>query len=239
MKYLISVLLLLVAATDSRAEAPKKYADIYYPALDNIQLDEGTVELWVIGDFDSDIENKTSTSWCTPFDLVFTEEKAHFPITFLTWGHALAQIGYGKPQQSYVWSGKLSWKPGESHAIAWTWSGRKRSLFVDGVCKWIGKGGVPSQSLDQVVEGPIKGNLSRGELHIGSGHSLMAIDEVRISSIARTPEEIAATWKDAPKRDAYTLLIDHCDGTITVGKAGGATSIIDGKFGKAIRLWGE
>ena len=128
-----------------------------------------------------------------------------------------------------------------------------RSMFVDGRYDESKPSEGPLQgegrgytSLDVPVEGPLLGNLSRGFLWIGRNTSIITVDEIRISSVARTPEEIKANWQKAPTRDAYTLLLDHCDGgaaEVITGVPGakleGACKVVDGRFGKAIQLWVE
>ncbi|MBI4027794.1 MAG: hypothetical protein HY360_22605 [Verrucomicrobia bacterium] len=160
------------------------------------------------------------------------------------------------PQQSYVWSEKVHWKTGEAHHIAWTWSGRKRSLYLDGK---IGKGqpnagplqgeGRVDTSENVVVEGWLHGDLTRAQLLIGRGHSSFTLDELRISSVARPLDEIRNQMNTAPDSDAYTLLLDHGEGgpaDVISGSSGekggkleGSHEIVPAKFGKGIKLWKE
>jgi hypothetical protein len=235
------------------AAADRKYGNLIYPAAGNIQLDEGTVEIWLISGFDSEPETKDSASWCCPFDLIFPSENAHYILNFITWGKALAQVGYGKLQHSYVWTRTLVWKPGEFHHLAWTWSGRKRSVYVDGTAG--GKGTKGETPAEVTVEGPLVGDLTDARIEIGRGHSPITIDGVRISSIARTSEEIAKGWQSAPKRDAMTLLLDHCEesdpeviaeskertpeGEVVRRRLEGGHEWVKGRFGNAIQLWAE
>ena len=244
----VLIFVALAFAMPLHAEQPvRTYGNLTYPAKGNIQLDEGTVELYVISGFDSQEEWKHASTYGTLFNIVMPEENWSYTLTFITWGHAIAMIGYAYPQQSYVWNGAGKWKPGESHVVAWTWSGRKRSVFADGEYKFIGKGGAKGSSIDNVVEGPLHGDLTKAQLMIGRGHSVFTIDEVRISSIARTPEELMKRKDAAPVADAHTLLLDHCDGGPadviskfsgeTAAKTEGSFEIVDGKYGKAIKLW--
>jgi hypothetical protein len=173
----------------------------------------------------------------------------------------MAMIGYGQPQQSYVWSGKLNWKPGERHYIVWTWSGRKRSIYLDGKHRESGPLDPPLQgegraggnsTKDVPVEGWMRGTLTGARLMVGLQYSPISVDEIRISSVARTDEEIARAYaSDAPPaRDAYTYVLDHCDGTpestFVSGFSGekGATlagtyKVVEGRYGKALQLWSE
>lgn len=221
----------------------RQFASLTYPAKGHFQLDEGTVELWIVPGFDA---NDKTNAAATYFNLVLPEQAGHFVLMHVSWGGALAMVGYVFPQQSYVWSEKLKWKAGEPQHIAWTWSGRKRSVYINGR---IGKGapghgplqgeGRIDSSQDVIVEGWIHGDLTNAQIVIGRGHSLLTIDELRISSIARPLEEIAAQMNGAPVADAYTLLLDHCDGGEPTGKIEGAHEIVETKFGKGIKLWKE
>lgn len=84
-------------------------------------------------------------------------------------------------------------------------------------------------------------------------HDNIAVDELRVSAIARTAEQLTNSCaKGALVRDEHTLLLDHFDrieGEQTVaeqisgygGEKGGKLlnkcyELVDGKFGKAVRL---
>jgi len=228
-------------------QPPHTFAALTYPARGNIQIDEGTVELYVISGFDSEEEWKHTSSYAVLFDVVFPEANWHYVLNFITWHHGISMVGYGKPQHSYVSFGHPRWKPGEHRTVAWTWSGRKRSLIVDGKYNYVGKHGAPGDSRDNIVEGWIQGDLTNAKLVLGAG--VFSIDEIRISSIARTPEELIELQKKPPVADAHTLLLDHCDGGPAEiisgfsgekgGTLGGSYEVIDGKYGKAIKLWKE
>ncbi len=183
------------------------FAHLSYPARGNIQLDEGTVELYVTSGFDSEEEWKHTSSYAVLFDVVFPEENWHYVMNFITWSHGISMVGYAAPQQSYVSFGHPRWKPGEHRVVAWTWSGRKRTLIVDGKYDYEGKAGAPGDSRDNVVEGWLHGDLTNARLILGAG--VFTIDELHISSIARTPEELAKLKDTPPVADAHTLLLDH------------------------------
>ena len=243
-------LLVALTALPVRAEPPPRvHGNLIYPARGNIQLDEGTLELYVISGFDSEEEWKQKSPYGTLFDLAFPDENWHYVLSFITWSHGISMVGYAQPQQSYVSFGRPRWKPGEHHVVAWTWSGRKRTLLVDGKRKYEGKHGVIGESVDVVVEGVIHGDLTKATIMLGLGHSTFSLDELRISAIARTPEDLATLKDSAPTADAYTLLLDHCDGGPaevisghsgeTGGKLDGGYEIVAGRYGKAIQLWKE
>src|ERR1051325_2940565 len=166
-----SACLFLLSITAHAGPPERTYGGMSWPAKGNIQLDEGTVELYVISGFDSQEEWKHTSTYGTLFNIVMPEENWHYVVTFITWSHAIAMVGYAYPTHSYVWNGACKWKPDEAHVVAWTWSGRKRSVFVDGVSKYIGKGGAPGDARDNIVEGVLHGDMTKAQLMIGRGHS--------------------------------------------------------------------
>ena len=242
--FVFALLLATMAPSFAHAQS-RQWGYLKYPAHGNIQLDEGTVELYVVSGFDSEENWKGDPPHATFFDLVFPDENFHYVISFIGWSRGISMVGYAKPQQSYVSFGHPRWKPGENRVVAWTWSGRKRTLIVDGKIEYEGKAGVKGESVDEVVEGGLSGDMTKAFIQLGSGY--FSIDEIRISSIARTPEELIARKDTAPVADAHTLLLDHCDGgpaEVIAGRSGetgstlqGSYEIIDAKYGKAIKLW--
>lgn len=238
------------------AQQAKSFGSITYPAPGNLDWDEGTVELWIVNDFDTGVPKNANNMHL--FDIRLpSNDGAHYYLGYINWGNSLAQIGFSNPRHSYVWSGKINWKAGEPHYVVWTWSGRVRSLYIDGHSVESGKFDPPLQgegrgrsSANVVVEGELRGNQTGAQLIVG-GNSMFTIDEIRISSVARPVEELARIYASnkAPTRDAFTLLLDHCDGgtaeTISglngekAGTISGGHKIVEGKFGKAIQLWSE
>lgn len=254
--WIILAAFLLAHASLASAAEPKQYGSITYPAAGNIDLDEGTFDIWVVCGYDTDAPNKQQHTM-TIFDLKpIPEEPFHYYLGMVN--GSLAQIGFVVPRQSYVWAGALHWKTGERHLVTWTWSGRKRSIFIDGKIRESGPNeqrlqgeGRGNSSADVVVEGWLRGNLSRAQLIIGLRQSFMTVQGVRISSTAHSSDEVARTFADAGKltRDAHTLLLDHCDGEpaeVISGFSGergaalsGSYKVIESTFGKALQLWVE
>src|SRR5262245_10972632 len=116
MNRLVAASLLWLMATLTHAQAPpppSEFGALEYPARGNIQLDEGTVDLWVISNFDTDYKPQKDLAWqATLFNIVFPEENWHYPLYFIAWANGFALVGYGVPQQRYVWLGPPHWKPG-------------------------------------------------------------------------------------------------------------------------------
>src|SRR5688572_28297434 len=73
-----------------------EFAQLSYPASGNIQLDEGTVDLWIISDFDTDYPPDKSgkdLNWqATLFNVVFPEQKSHYPLYFIAWANGFAWV---------------------------------------------------------------------------------------------------------------------------------------------------
>ena len=248
MKFLVALLtVLLVPAVHAQSLPPAQFGNLVYPAPGNIHLDEGTLDLWLIGDFDTDRDKATATGpdnrSAVFFMLMFPDENWKYSFFFVGWADALALVGYNDPGQRYIWVGPPHWKAGERRHVVMTWSGRKRSLYIDGVSDWVGSKGKRA-SRDVEVEGEFMGDLTRAFIQIGGGHSYLTVDEIHIRRIALTTAEVLAEKDAAPVADVNTLLLDHCDGgppTIS-GSEGerqltGTYEIVDGKFGKAIKLW--
>ena len=254
-KPLLPIFLALFAASahsEQQPPPPGEYGALEYPARGNIQLDEGTVDIWVTAIFDTDFKadrtGKIGAWQATLLDLVFPDENWHYPLYFIAWANGFAFVGYTQPPQRYVSAGPPRWKPGESHRVTLTWSGRKRSVFLDGISAWVGAKGAYS-SRDVIVEGELHGDLTSAVIRIGGGNSALIVDEIQIRRIALTTDEVVKA-KDAPLvADANTLLLDHCDGGVpeiigvqtgeTKGNLTGVFDIVDTRFGKGIRLWRE
>jgi hypothetical protein len=252
---LMITILFAVLATGASAQKPVSFGSLTYPAPGNIDWDEGTLELWIVNQFET---VPKSTNSMNLFDIRLpSSDGAHYYLGYIGWANSLAQIGFSNPRHSYIWSDKLKWKPGERHYIAWSWSGRVRSLFIDGHSSESGPFDPPLQgegrgrsSASVVVEGELRGNMTGAQLIVGGG-SLFAIDEIRISSVARSTNEIARVHAATtpPSRDAFTLLLDHCDGSAPeiisglsgekAGSISGAHKFVDGQFGKALQLWSD
>jgi hypothetical protein len=253
----LSVVAGVARAQPAKPPEPKRFGSMVYPAAGNIDLDEGTVEMWVIANSDTSIHTTNNLVF---FDIRHAEG-THFYFGALNIGvqpKSISMIGFTVPRHSFVWGGALLWKPGDVHYVAFSWKGKLRSIYIDG--KPVERGplepalqsetGIRS-SKDVTVEGWLYGNLTTTQLLVGMQHSPFTVDELRVSSVERSLEEIAAVYASrAPlPPDAYTLLLDHCDGgpaAMVSGFSGetgaqflGSYKVVDGAIGKAIQLWTE
>ena len=244
--------LAIVTCCHAQGDAPpRKYGSLVFPAKGNIHLGEGTVEMWFINGFDTEVPQEQWTEkWRTLFALIFpTKEKyAIFfpsPNTMVVAGYVLSG------EQSYVWSPQnLRWKPGELHYLAWTWRGKERDFFVDGE-KLVGV--IPNweTTVPEVreVQGTVHGNLEGAVLNFGGRGSSIALAGIRISSIALTKEDVLRSMEQGPVKDISTLLLDRCDGApseVISGYSGekggsykGVALPVETKFGKGTQLWSE
>jgi hypothetical protein len=144
-------------------------------------------------------------------------------------------------------------KAGDWHHLAITWKGLPQNtvtLYFDG------KVAIPSV----LLHAPLWEGFDAFHLHFAvnpyaNAHTL---DELRISAVARTPEEIKASFAEArAKQDRHTLLLDHFEELREVGGkkytvpevfnlgmdvTGGqlttphAIELIEGKSGKAAKF---
>ena len=223
-----------------------------YPALDNMNFEESTVECWIKLAYD-------------PAPLLPAKDFQGF-LTFMaikaedggvSIGYA-AQKGQDKPQ----WFCSVAPKPvvygfgfvpplmklGEWHHLAIVWKGQEAFTYWDG--KETGR------SKQNASFGKVFGSLRDATIFIGdkwNRHSLMVIDDLRISRVARTPAELGFNGELKP--DVYTTLLDpfECDFTpdgkattkpsVIFNGAGGLASapccFVQGKFGKGLAFYKE
>ncbi len=200
-------------------------AELRYPALGNIRLEEGTIEMWLTPQFDpeatpaqatfirrlislnQDDDNNFVLLWRArilehegrvgheaaglyPSGRVGGERFANFPSIW-------ALIGPGRENPGRPWA------EGEAMHVAFSWNGERM--------RWILNGEV-------AAEGPFLLPLNFGvneemELVIGHpGGSGFLFRDLRISSIAREPEDTGFHHPDGVPADFHTLLLDRLDG---------------------------
>lgn len=237
----LALMLLAAPAVAEEVPADLRFGKVQYPALGNLQLDEGTVEVYIQAHFNTDQPNSFSTSIGPFFIITIARSTENAVLFYVTKARKIAMVGYFAPvNHSYVNSspkGKpgLTWKDGEHHVVAFTWKGDRRQVIIDGV---------PGE--ETKVEGPLPIDLNQATLQVGGGASLFAVDELRISSVVRSLEELKAAVNVAPQADMFTLLLDHFDEAPAVLGGNPATAkrvtdgpalVVEGKFGKALRLW--
>lgn len=183
--------------------------------LRGLNKDRGTIEFWLSCEFS--LKNRDiSSDYPFLFSICNLEKKQ--PIMQPTLGiHFDPQrrlvfdivLDVGAKRQYMAVSQPLDWEKGSWHYIAATWTDKQIKLFIDG---------------RQVSESSCKGlgeifASEEAEIYIGNHASYpqffsnTIIDELRISDIARSQEQIRQSFKEpvAWQADKDTLLIEHFD----------------------------
>ena len=170
------------------------FKGLSYDISKNLNLDEGTLEMWV--NLLVDLEKMKGTRRVL-FRYRYVQQKKVKRQVMLYIGENLRLIFYeskgGDNWASQTCAGTINWKKGEWHHIAVTWSKKKgeKALFVDGVLQQKGPfRGLPEPSQDFP------------KMYIGSGTEggIWAlegiIDEFRISNIVRYTDNFILPERD-------------------------------------------
>ncbi|MBI4025433.1 MAG: hypothetical protein HY360_10670 [Verrucomicrobia bacterium] len=251
---------LSVAAAQAGAE-PKSIrlgdvstGTLTYPALDNFNFREGTLECWVKFAFDPNeyLPAKGYTGMLVLAGLngdkgglgvhYSAQDGAKEAVWFCSIGPKPKFHGFG------ISAGKNSKFDVWQH-FALVWKGREMTAYLDG--KESGKvvhNEFPHQGFGDVGAKPI----FFGDQYNRS--ALMVMDDLRISNVARKPEELGATVGEL-KTDAFTTLLDPFEGDFEpdgemetkplaiMGGKGGLPSpqcrFVAGRFGKGLAFFNE
>ena len=224
-----------------------------YPASENINLNQGTVDFWVSLKFNPDSEIDLPPHF-PEMELclrrIFRGIYARKLFTF--WLDKERMIGlywyvpkrtlrvYVKDGKKFplIMDGEVKWKEEEWHHIALSY-GRKLMLYVDNRL-------IASQDYQGILKAD---NLEEAVLEFGGNEGCdFVIDEIRTSDIQRESFNLASPSKVAKD----TLLLDHLDNIypvdnkwqtkpekISVGNGGvltGTDKLVNGKFGKGLML---
>jgi len=221
-----------------------------YPAEDNIDMREGTIEFWLRVCFDVQ-EHLPSTD---KYDGLLALVRLAGGSGGVTMGY-FAGAGY-KPSAGLFCSlaskkatlhgfflGKFLPKPDEWHHLALSWKGKKFWFHLDGEQR------VEKTCLEfiHLAFGP----MGQHPIFIGDKwhrRAEMVIDELRISTVARRSSELG--WHGKLRVDPYTLVLDPLDGSFTpdgkkrtepavvFGGVGGVPSkqceLVEGRFGNGL-----
>ncbi len=184
---------------------------ISYPS-ENLNLDAGTLECWFkfVGETTDD-----PTLVLTMFSL--GGQEGGLTATY-TW--------YGKPDAPGMWhlrpaakSSPLAtvgpeYKTDTWYHFAFTWSGAEWTLYLDGKTVSCGKGRVskmtqPVTFADCIGKLTGKSVCGGSQLHFASAKTrLVVIDDLRVSTVARPPEELGFAVGEL-KADASTAILDN------------------------------
>jgi len=233
-----------------------KFARIEYPADGNIELKEGTFELWFKIGFDPD--RQPTIKWFSPMTYLFVGKPKEMTAINLQSQYSYREKlkkGNGtisgvmfKSIAGVLYEKLKDWKKGTWHLLAFTWKNEGTKclveIFVDGISR--------AKCEGETIE--ILALEDDSVIQIGSyffNSCYATVDAMRISMVARTPEELQKSFTEGLIRDRFTLLLDNFDKivvdknkdsvtTITAegqeGRIIGAYRVVDGKFGKALQL---
>lgn len=260
MKYVLFLAAVLIMGSGGLAQTAPA---LCVPAAGTIDLDEFTIEMWVMLAFDPqqhhegqihrgyifhlDYADPAYPTDCIDFYL-FTQlsprENTVRAITYINTWVAGDRLLYSRLGNFPADATRNSW-----HHVSLAVKGRKRVMTNSG-----------QPQLEDELNGPFAHMLrEKAVLLLGNNPrrlpSLVAIDEVKISSVARSYKELLSNNAVRPAIDRYTtLLITFDDGEIsgdgktirpTLAAAGPASvlqfpdgaRLIDGKFGKALAIF--
>ena len=154
---------------------------LFYAAAGNLRPDEGTAALWLLPSYRGD----DTTTYSAFFGA------AKWGMVYKYTSHNYLTFGTARPDRDIYYdcnsSTIASWRPGEWHHIAVTWSRNagRREIYLDG--KLAGSAPFPHHA-----------PVGNGNLHIGGGCALYpnpvahaALDEVAVWTNALAPDTIA------------------------------------------------
>lgn len=249
--------------------APLSHADdkplpsgmLSYPLAHNLDLQEGTVEFWARLELDVQPHLPSKSFKLLASIMNITGDDGAMSLRYLAGSNFAPEAGYQvrfQPRDRLLPVGRrIVLERGQWHHLAIVWKGMQLQLYLDGqkVSERL-----QSATMTQIF-GTVGGELEHAptpprapRLIFGSEwqrDARVTIDDLRISRIARLPEELGfAIGKLQP--DPYTLLLDPLDGTfvpdgvtrtqptvIQQGEGGLPTApsrFVEGKFGQALTL---
>jgi hypothetical protein len=223
-----------------------------YPIKDNIDLQEGTLECWVLLPVAMDTFDNTgqsSSSIAVLFSLI--GNPGTLQASLLTGGIFGQNIGWyirpGPKPLMQPTAGNITWQPNEWHHLAVVWKDKELTLYLDGK---LASTRTNQASLKTVFERLDDQLLFGDKWHVGGR---LVIDELRISLVARTPDELG--FHHVPLQpDPFTALLDSFDlaeppdegplltkPEVILAGAGGTSRgpcwLVPGKSGKALSLY--
>lgn len=224
-----------------------------YPSAGNLDMREGTLEMWISVPFDVQ-DYLPSDETYQGLLAIARIEGEHGTMSLGYCAGAMmrpgaglfASLGSDIVEIHSFSAGQFLPAPGEWHHIAVSWSGRRARYYVDGELRG-----------ERVTLAPLAqafGSVGVEPLLIGDRwgrNGRMAIDELRVSAVERTPEELG--WHGPLAVDPYTRILDRFDRPTPLDGAtptspdviflgeGGLPSrqcrFVEGKFGQALALY--
>lgn len=256
MRYLVAIVLLCAAAFPARADERPRTGIVVYPLQYNLNPAEGTVECWVQmriepADF---LPAKDYTSLAVLLSMsgdrggmsISSHIGSPFGFEKVGWYVRFSPDSQMLPLSSVALFPKHEW-----HHLALVWDQRDTWLYIDG--QMVSHRTHPARFAD--VIGDLHGPAAYPPFAFYLGdrwnyNGRFAVDELRLSTVARKPEELGFHGELQP--DPYTALLDKFDQpfepdgktrtTPTVildGEGGlvhGPAAFVEGKFGMALSL---
>jgi hypothetical protein len=170
-------------------------ARVMYPAAGNIDLRQGTVEMWIRPTFDPNLPVPHGDRGLLNQELFSLQLPHNYTIGYY-WNvddHGMRLYIQHRSQYPVLIGERSFWRKGDAHHVAFTW-GKELCLYVDG-----------KPAVRVPYQGPLAPALDKGNIMLGGTHAQFIIEELRISSVQRT--SFPPTRQFA--RDKYTLLLDH------------------------------
>ncbi len=181
---------------------------VEYPAGGNFIPEEGTVEMWVTPTA-RELYPPDDGKYHSVFSLFSTKIPGVWNLGSVWYRHG-TQLGIKTSMDSQLVPKGLTailpgkqlpdWQAGRMQHFAFVWKGRDMQMFADGK---------PAGSKTQAIG--LEGSMAGQKLLFGSDGSKdcpLILHAVRISSVAKTPEELAAA---KPEVETVTLLLDRFD----------------------------
>ncbi len=232
--------LLLCVALAQDTQPARRYSTLTYPSAGRIKLEQGTIELWIRPDVD--LTQPVSAFYQFFVLRVAKGEKSYgdqgaLSLMWLTKGgmYVMANDGAGAnlikirnlPRDA---RNQLQWQPGQWHHVALSWNGQRVRLYTDG------------ELLSETEASHPLPIATPGFINVGHGDSPVAVDELVVSAVERSAEEIRQRMSEAPARDEHTLLLDSMESLDAIGGRvsalrANAAALVEGKFGQAIQLY--
>lgn len=253
MGFVAAAVLAFCAAQAARAAEEIPRVLIYPP--ENIDLNEGTIECWF-----KFVDDKTDTK-----EMIFTffnlSGQEGGIIASYSWSGIEGKSGmwYIRPWDQGMPFGTVGpeYKKETWYHIALVWNDKDTILYVDGKLQAGGKGTM-SKRTHPVSFARMVGKLVGKPVYGGTPFCMVvarsmpiAVDDVRVSKIARKPEELGFAVGEL-KPDIFTAILDNFETTfepdgvkltkplvILHGEGGlspAGSKFVDGKFGKALQI---
>lgn len=232
-----------------------KFACISYPAGGVMDVSEGSIELWIVNNFDPVIQ--LANKYYSPATYIQVSAPGQIKADWTFGARSVPGVRDVNCRVGNVFlfvkntPESFAWKSvGERHHLVMTWKLEDNKytvkLYHDG--KLVPRGEITDVQQNPLLIGP------GSRLCVGNPNytgSFFSVSELRVSVVERTPEEIAVNFKTGPKgkdADSFTVLWDcfeRIENQASVKSAPktiprlGPHGLIEGAFKKVTGDFGE